>query len=91
MLFAVCLARFSPHMVMRVLAPLWPVAMFVTVVATANHFVLDIVVGAIIPLLGWRWNRAILVLEGVQEWVFSPVIERMDWSVGMEARREVER
>ncbi|KAM6476971.1 PAP2 superfamily-domain-containing protein [Trichoderma sp. SZMC 28011] len=90
-LFAVCLARFSPHLVMRVLAPLWPVAMFVTVVATANHFVLDIVVGAIIPLLGWRWNRAILVLEGVQEWVFSPVIERMDWSFGGEARREVER
>ncbi|KAL7956847.1 PAP2 superfamily domain-containing protein [Trichoderma compactum] len=85
-LFAVCLARFSPHIAMRVLAPLWPLAMFVTVVATANHFVLDVVVGAIIPLLGWRWNRAILVLERLRDWVFSPVIERMDWSFGGDAR-----
>ncbi|TFA97526.1 hypothetical protein CCMA1212_010739 [Trichoderma ghanense] len=81
--FAVCLARFSPHVLVRVLAPLWPLAMFVTVVATANHFVLDLVAGAVVPLLGWRWNRALLVLERVQEWVFAPVVERMDPKVGV--------
>ncbi|KAL6864554.1 PAP2 superfamily domain-containing protein [Trichoderma novae-zelandiae] len=82
-LFAVCLARFSPHVPVRVLAPLWPLVMFVTVVATANHFVLDLVAGAAVPLLGWRWNRALLVLEGVQERVFAPVVERMDPKVGV--------
>ncbi|EGR44606.1 uncharacterized protein TRIREDRAFT_124056 [Trichoderma reesei QM6a] len=81
--FAVCLARFSPHVLVRVLAPLWPLAMFVTVVATANHFVLDLVAGAVVPLLGWRWNRALLVLERVQEWVFAPLVERMDPKVGV--------
>ncbi|KAL7810738.1 PAP2 superfamily domain-containing protein [Trichoderma aethiopicum] len=81
--FAVCLARFSPHVLVRVLAPLWPLAMFVTVVATANHFVLDLVAGAVVPLLGWRWNRALLVLERVQEWVFAPLVERMDAKVGL--------
>ncbi|PTB63696.1 hypothetical protein BBK36DRAFT_143812 [Trichoderma citrinoviride] len=81
--FAVCLARFSPHVLVRVLAPLWPLAMFVTVVATANHFVLDLVAGAVVPLLGWRWNRALLVLEGVQDWVFAPVVERMDPKTGV--------
>ncbi|KAL7931751.1 PAP2 superfamily domain-containing protein [Trichoderma chlorosporum] len=78
LLFAACLARFSPHLVVRALAPLWPLAMFFTVVATANHFVLDVVVGAVVPLLGWRWNRAILVLEGLQDWIFSPVVGRRD-------------
>lgn len=84
LLFAVCLVRFSPHVAVRVLAPLWPLGMFVTVIATANHFVLDVVVGAAVALLGWRWNRAVLVLEGLQDWMFSPVIDRMDWSFGSE-------
>ncbi|UKZ81808.1 hypothetical protein TrVFT333_009582 [Trichoderma virens FT-333] len=91
MLFGVCLARFSPHLVVRVLAPLWPLAMFVTVVATANHFVLDLVVGAIVAFLGWRWNRAVLVLEGLQDWMFSPVVDRMDLRFGSEGSGEAER
>ncbi|KAH8125689.1 hypothetical protein FP744_10002486 [Trichoderma asperellum] len=78
LLFGVCLARFSPHAVVRVLAPLWPAVMFVTVVATANHFVLDLVVGAMVPLLGWRWNRGVLVLKPVHDWMWSPVTHRMD-------------
>lgn len=81
MLFAVSLARFSPHAVVRWMAPLWPMVMFVTVVATANHFVLDVVVGAMVPVLGWRWNRGLLVLKPVHDWVFSPVTHRMDLDV----------
>ncbi|KAL7794246.1 PAP2 superfamily domain-containing protein [Trichoderma ceciliae] len=78
LLFAVCLTRFSPHTIVRVLAPLWPMAMFVTIIATANHFVLDVLAGALVPLLGWRWNRGILVLKPLQGWVFSPVAGRID-------------
>lgn len=84
LLFAVCLARFSPHTIVRCLAPLWPAAMFVTVVATANHFVLDVVVGAMVPLLGWRWNRGVLVLKPLHDWVLSPVTHRMDWDYDFE-------
>lgn len=79
LLFGATLARYSPHTAVRVLAPLWPLAMFVTIVATANHFVLDVVVGALVPLLGWRWNRGVLVLKPVQEWMLKPVTSRMDW------------
>ncbi|KAM5343187.1 hypothetical protein ACJ41O_014153 [Fusarium nematophilum] len=76
--FAVCLCRFSPHRVVRVLAPLWPAAMLVTIVATANHFLTDAMVGALIPLLGWRINRVVLVLKPVQDFVFAPLISRLD-------------
>jgi hypothetical protein len=78
LLFAVCLARFSPHTIVRFLAPLWPVGMFITIIATANHFVLDVAVGALVPLLGWKWNRGILVLKPLQDWILSPVTSRMD-------------
>ncbi|KAF2140839.1 uncharacterized protein K452DRAFT_41533 [Aplosporella prunicola CBS 121167] len=67
---AVCLVRFSPHRPLRLLAPLWPAAMLLTVLATANHFVLDAVVGAAIPAIGWRFNRVLLVLRPLEEWGF---------------------
>lgn len=67
---AVCLARFSPHRALRILAPLWPCAMALTILATANHFVCDALVGAVVPLLGWRVNRVFNVLEPVEAWGF---------------------
>ncbi|KAK8252634.1 integral membrane protein [Phyllosticta capitalensis] len=66
----ICLLRFSPHRVLRFLAPLWPAAMLLTILATANHFVLDALVGAVVPALGWRWNRLWLVLEPAENWLF---------------------
>lgn len=45
---AFCLLRFSPHWFVQVVAPLWPIIMGLTVVATANQFVLDTVVGVIV-------------------------------------------
>ncbi|KAK8173821.1 integral membrane protein [Phyllosticta citrichinensis] len=66
----VCLSRFSPHRVLRILAPLWPAAMLITILATANHFVLDALVGAAVPVLGWRLNRLWLVLEPLEDWAF---------------------
>jgi hypothetical protein len=76
--FAVCICRFSPHRFMRVLAPLWPAAMLVTIVATANHFLTDAFVGALVPLLGWRINQAVLVLKPIQDFVFAPLVKRLD-------------
>ncbi|KAH8819377.1 integral membrane protein [Xylogone sp. PMI_703] len=69
--FAFCLCRYSPHRWLRVLAPLWPIAMFVTIIATAHHFVLDAVVGAMVSMLGWKINRIWLALEPVEIWILS--------------------
>ncbi|KAL6357352.1 hypothetical protein LRP88_07511 [Fusarium phalaenopsidis] len=76
--FAVCMCRFSPHRFMRVLAPLWPAAMIITIVATANHFLTDAFIGALVPLLGWRYNRMVLILKPVQDFIFAPLISRLD-------------
>ncbi|KAI5456562.1 PAP2 superfamily-domain-containing protein [Mariannaea sp. PMI_226] len=74
----VCMIRFSPHKFLRVVAPVWPVAMLVTIVATANHFLLDAIIGAMVPLLGWRINQIVLILKPLQDWVFAPLINRLD-------------
>ncbi|KAF4983978.1 hypothetical protein FZEAL_732 [Fusarium zealandicum] len=76
--FAVCMCRFSPHRSMRIIAPLWPTAMLITIVATANHFLTDAVIGAMVPLLGWRANKIVLVLKPVQDFIFAPLINRLD-------------
>ncbi|KAK2009291.1 integral membrane protein [Colletotrichum eremochloae] len=65
------ICRFSPHRPLRLVAPLWPMAMFFTIVATANHFILDAVVGAMVVALGWRLNRAVLVLLPLQNRVLE--------------------
>ncbi|KAI1054275.1 hypothetical protein LB506_010439 [Fusarium annulatum] len=76
--FAVCMCRFSPHRFMRILAPVWPTAMLITIVATANHFLTDAFIGALVPLLGWRINRVVLVLKPIQDYIFAPLINRLD-------------
>ncbi|KAH6896600.1 PAP2 superfamily-domain-containing protein [Thelonectria olida] len=76
--FCVCMVRFSPHKVMRILAPLWPAAMLITIVATANHFLMDAMIGAMVPFLGWRINQVVLILKPLQDWVFAPLINRLD-------------
>lgn len=65
-----CFYRFSPHAVLRALAPLWPVLMALTVLATANHYVLDLVIGACVLWIAYRYNRAVLVLLPLEESFF---------------------
>ncbi|KKA26536.1 hypothetical protein TD95_005187 [Thielaviopsis punctulata] len=74
---ATCLVRFSPHRIVRLLAPLWPTAMIVTIVATANHFLADAMVGAMVPALGWRFNHVLLRLLPLQDFVFGPVVRKL--------------
>ncbi|KAF4463629.1 integral membrane [Fusarium albosuccineum] len=76
--FAVCLCRFSPHRFVRLLAPLWPTAMIITIVATANHFLTDALIGAMVPLLGWRINQIVLILKPIQDFIFAPLVNRLD-------------
>ncbi|KAK1753908.1 PAP2 superfamily-domain-containing protein [Echria macrotheca] len=66
-----CLARFSPHAALRVLGPLWPVTMWITVVATANHWVLDTVAGVGVLVVAYRWNRVLLGLLPLEEFVLG--------------------
>ncbi|KAF2814638.1 uncharacterized protein BDZ99DRAFT_485283 [Mytilinidion resinicola] len=65
-----CLSRFSPHRWVRWFSPLWPLLMFVTIIATANHFVLDAIIGATVPAMGWRINEAMLLFRPLEKWVF---------------------
>lgn len=51
LLLGFILYQASTHIALRVLAVVMPVAMALAVVATANHFVLDVVVGAVVVLL----------------------------------------
>ena len=67
---AYCLMRFSPHRYLQAFAILWPLAMMLTILATANHFLLDAFVGALIPVLAWRINAIFLVLRPFEEWLF---------------------
>lgn len=61
LLLAVVVARVGNHPVAWALGVLWPVAMFLAVIMTGNHFVLDTVAGAVVSFAGlWLalwWNR----------------------------------
>ncbi|KAJ9260425.1 hypothetical protein DTO207G8_470 [Paecilomyces variotii] len=67
---AFCLCKFSPHLILRLIAPLWPISMLLTIVATANHFLLDAFIGACVLAAARRWNRAILVLLPIEGFLF---------------------
>jgi len=55
---------------LRVVAIFWPAAMLFTILATANHFVLDAAVGALIPIVAFLLSDVLLVLRPVEEWAF---------------------
>jgi membrane-associated phospholipid phosphatase len=52
LLVGLTLARFHPRTIVRILGALMPVAMGVAVVVTANHYVLDVIVGGIVSMIG---------------------------------------
>ncbi|KAL4993720.1 PAP2 superfamily-domain-containing protein [Aspergillus recurvatus] len=70
MFIALCLIRFSPHWYLRALAPVWPMLMAFTIVATANHFILDALVGACVVLVAYRFNYVMLGLLPVERVLF---------------------
>ncbi|GKZ20959.1 hypothetical protein AbraIFM66950_007182 [Aspergillus brasiliensis] len=70
MFIALCLLKFSPHWYLRAVAPIWPMLMGLTIVATANHFILDAVVGACVTLTAFRFNNVMLYLLPVERALF---------------------
>jgi hypothetical protein len=63
---------FAPrsHVILRYIALVYPFAMLATILATANHFFLDAVVGVLVPILGWRVQDMFLVLLPLEEKMF---------------------
>lgn len=50
-----------------VLGFLYPSIILVAILATANHFILDAIAGAIVCVLGWRFNRILLNLIPLED------------------------
>jgi hypothetical protein len=63
---------FAPrsHVILRYIALVYPFAMLATILATANHFLLDAVVGVLVPIFGWRVQDMLLVLLPLEEKMF---------------------
>lgn len=70
---AFCLVNFSPHRFLRKIAPVWPVMMGLTIVATANHYILDAVVGTGVIALAYHFNWVMLILLPVERVLFRIV------------------
>ncbi|KAJ5919040.1 hypothetical protein N7466_009983 [Penicillium verhagenii] len=51
-----------------VLGFLYPFIILVAIVATANHFILDAIAGALVCALGWRFNGGLLNLLPVEDY-----------------------
>ena len=72
LLMATAIFREAKRQRVRVVAWLLPLGMFVSIVATANHFVVDALAGGIVALIGLR---AALMLErpGAMSWLHWPI------------------
>lgn len=61
---------FGKQMLLRCIAPFYPIVMGLTVIGTANHWILDCVAGVLVVLTGWLVNWILLGLRPVEEWAF---------------------
>lgn len=73
-LITFCLLKFSPHWPLRVVAPLWPIIMGMTVVATVNHLVLDAIVGGAVVAVAYRLDRVMLFLAPLERRLFRAIM-----------------
>ncbi len=62
LLVGVTLVRFHPLLAVRILGVLMPIAMALAVVLTANHYILDVVVGGVVALAGLAIARVVIRL-----------------------------
>lgn len=56
------------RMVYLILGFLYPFIILVAIVATANHFILDAIAGAVVCVLGWYSNGVLLNLLPVEDY-----------------------
>lgn len=61
---------YSPHRILRILGPMYPVLILLVIMATANHYLLDAVGGAIVSTAAHRFNAVLLNLRPIEEWGF---------------------
>ncbi|KAF2437001.1 hypothetical protein EJ08DRAFT_577802 [Tothia fuscella] len=69
-LISFSIIRWSPHAPLRFVAIFWPFAMLFTILATANHYILDAAVGALVPVVAWCINDGFLILRPLEEWMY---------------------
>jgi hypothetical protein len=72
LLLGIFLVRHGRHLVLRVFGLLSPVAMAVAVVLTANHYVIDVIVGVVVALVGLALAARITARRGVDVAPTSP-------------------
>ncbi|KAF2087967.1 integral membrane protein [Saccharata proteae CBS 121410] len=66
----------------------YPLTILIAIIATANHFILDAVAGAIVCGLAWNGNRVLLNLLWIEDWflwalrLHKPERRVVDWVEG---------
>ena len=70
---ALVLWHFSRKTVMRIIGALYPMLTLLTIVATANHYIIDAVGGALILLFGYAIARGIEAVVGVRQRIKAEV------------------
>jgi hypothetical protein len=61
--------RLTVRLSCRLIGVLYPLTILVVIIATANHFVFDAVVGGTICLVACRYNRVMLNLRVLEDCV----------------------
>jgi PAP2 superfamily len=72
LMIAVPLARLSKHRVTRAIWAVYPFVVTFVIIATANHFVTDAVLGALTAAFG-AWTAAAMARARPSAWAFQPV------------------
>lgn len=64
----------------------YPAVILVAIVATANHFILDAVAGAVVCAVAWKANGVLLNLLALEDWfLWCLRLHKPDVATGMEA------
>jgi hypothetical protein len=84
------------RMICLLLGFLYPFAILVAIVATANHFILDAVAGALVCCIGWNANSILLNLLPLEDYflwclrMHKPVIVGVETKDGSDSDDEKE-
>ena len=78
-----------------VVGMLYPLTILIAIIATANHFILDAVAGAVVCGIAWTSNTLLLNLLPLEDWflwvvrIHFPERRVVDWPERLEERRVV--
>ena len=63
--------KHSPHQILRTIAVFYPALMLSTIIATANHWILDAVAGILVVIVGYYLQWVWLYLISIENAVFK--------------------